>query len=269
MLCDYGCSREAIKQFKNGKWCCSNRSDQCQSIIEKRILSRRNNGQPWVTEETKKKISKNSKGKEISIDTRLKLSAALKGIPKGPMKDETKTKISLTKKLKCHSAWNKGLTSISDERVAASAAKQKGQKRTGNYYKPTKWKGEGNYWYGKSRSKELSPRYNGEKFNNEFKDYYNKVKWLTKQTYMLHKEKLNPKNKLRTLAGIPGGYQLDHIYPVIEGFKNNVPAELLAHIDNLQLLLWNVNLKKSNIIDFITEDIQSYLNNPYMEEKDG
>jgi len=25
MICDYGCSEEAIHQFKNGKWCCCER----------------------------------------------------------------------------------------------------------------------------------------------------------------------------------------------------------------------------------------------------
>lgn len=259
MLCSYGCGKTAVKQFKNGKYCCSGRSDQCSAIIEKRIASRRNNGQPWVTDATRKKIGLAGKGKIISQETRQKQSDALIGIPKGPMPEETKKKISETKKQNPRTGWNKGLTAFNDSRVAAIAQKQKGQKRTGNYVSSNKWKGEGNYWYGKSRSKELSPRYNGEKFNNAFRDYRNKVSWLTEQAYRKHKEILNPMDKERTLAGVENGYQLDHIYPIMAGFKNNIPAELIADIKNLQLLTWEENLNKSNNILTITEEIQQYL----------
>ena len=30
-ICDYGCGREAIKQFKNGRWCCSDHYTKCSN----------------------------------------------------------------------------------------------------------------------------------------------------------------------------------------------------------------------------------------------
>lgn len=32
-LCDYGCGREAIHKFKNGKWCCSKNTQSCPAKI--------------------------------------------------------------------------------------------------------------------------------------------------------------------------------------------------------------------------------------------
>jgi group I intron endonuclease len=47
-----------------------------------------------MSDEIKKKISKNSKGRILSVETRNKISEKLKGIKRGPMSDETKLKIS-------------------------------------------------------------------------------------------------------------------------------------------------------------------------------
>ena len=35
-LCDYGCGKIAIKQFKNGKWCCSEKYSMCDGYRLKR-----------------------------------------------------------------------------------------------------------------------------------------------------------------------------------------------------------------------------------------
>jgi len=34
-ICDYGCGRPAIKQFANGRWCCSERANLCPAAIER------------------------------------------------------------------------------------------------------------------------------------------------------------------------------------------------------------------------------------------
>jgi Zn finger protein HypA/HybF involved in hydrogenase expression len=34
-ICDYGCGNKAIKQMKNGKYCCSNTTSQCPAIKQK------------------------------------------------------------------------------------------------------------------------------------------------------------------------------------------------------------------------------------------
>ena len=35
VLCEYGCGREALFQFKNKKWCCSKFLSQCPSMKKK------------------------------------------------------------------------------------------------------------------------------------------------------------------------------------------------------------------------------------------
>lgn len=47
------------------------------------------------SEETKRKVSEANKGRIISATHKLALSRAHKGIPKGPMKEETKRKLSV------------------------------------------------------------------------------------------------------------------------------------------------------------------------------
>jgi hypothetical protein len=36
MLCSYGCSKEALYQLKNGKWCCSKSSNGCSKVKERK-----------------------------------------------------------------------------------------------------------------------------------------------------------------------------------------------------------------------------------------
>ncbi len=46
MICDYGCEQEAKFQFKNRKYCCSRRVEQCPQ--KRKEISQRNKGQiPW------------------------------------------------------------------------------------------------------------------------------------------------------------------------------------------------------------------------------
>lgn len=43
-------------------------------------------------------------------------------------------------------------------------------------------------------------------------------------------------------------YHLDHIYPISEGFKHNIPPEVIAHIDNLRFITKETNIKKGNTV---------------------
>jgi hypothetical protein len=257
MLCEYGCGNTAKFQFTNKKWCCADRFDRCPAIIQKRIQTRKNKG--WKhSEESKEKISAKSRGKKLSEEWKQKIGESHKGIVKGPMSESHKQNLSAS--LKGKSPWNKGLTS-KDPRVASYANKQTGQKRSGNYFSSDNWKGSNNPWFGKDRSKEKSPRYNGEEYNRKLLDYRNKVSWLTEQTYNRYKDIINPNNKPRTLAGVNNGYHLDHIYPVSKGFENSIPPEILAGVENLRLIDWRENVVKSNEIteDLIPLSVKKYL----------
>ncbi len=67
MICEYGCGRESIHQFKNGKWCCSYNHIICSKVREKVSKSVTGSGNPRYgvkcTSQTKEKIRHTLKGK--------------------------------------------------------------------------------------------------------------------------------------------------------------------------------------------------------------
>ena len=80
-----------------------------------------------------------------------------------------------------------------------------------------------------------------------FKRYKNTVHRLSEQVYQQNKNIINPNNYIRTLAGVEGGYQLDHIITVRFGFDNNIPPEALAEAHNLRMLPWQQNLARNRL----------------------
>jgi len=76
--------------------------------------------------------------------------------------------------------------------------------------------------------------------------YYLEVMGVTKSQPL---ELLEHYDK-RGRSGIEGAYQLDHIYPISLGFINDIPAEEIGHINNLQMIPWLENARKSNKLDY-------------------
>jgi hypothetical protein len=50
----------------------------------------------------------------------------------------------------------------------------------------------------------------------------------------------------RGRAGINGGYHLDHMFSVRQGFLNNVPASTIGSKHNLCFIPWQENVKKQD-----------------------
>lgn len=48
----------------------------------------------------------------------------------------------------------------------------------------------------------------------------------------------------RGRCGVEGAYQLDHIVSINEGWENQIDPEIIAHIDNLQVIPWQDNRQK-------------------------
>jgi len=66
--------------------------------------------------------------------------------------------------------------------------------------------------------------------------------------HKIHKENkdlINPNNYPRTKMGIEGGWQLDHITPVIDCFKEGKTIEEASIVDNLRMLPWKENLMRN------------------------
>lgn len=82
---------------------------------------------------------------------------------------------------------------------------------------------------------------------DKFKRYKNTVHRLSEKTYQDNVDIINPDRHPRTLAGVEGGYQLDHIVTVRFGFDNNIPPEALSEADNLRMLPWKKNLARNRL----------------------
>lgn len=93
-----------------------------------------------------------------------------------------------------------------------------------------------------SMTGENHPRWNPER--TEMLKYSGRVHHLTKKTYETNKHIINPNDHPRTRCGVEGGYQLDHIVGIKEGFHRGIPPEELARVENLQMLPWKKNRDK-------------------------
>lgn len=76
----------------------------------------------------------------------------------------------------------------------------------------------------------------------EWQQYKHQVYMATRKNYFHHKHTINPNNLLRNKAGVEGAHHLDHIVPIRYCFEHNIPVEICAHQDNLQLIGWKENV---------------------------
>jgi transposase-like protein len=89
-------------------------------------------------------------------------------------------------------------------------------------------------------------RYRGIKYNEYLKivddldKYKSETMKITRQQPIC--ELLNYDK--RGLSGIEGAYHLDHKFSISEGFKNNIPPEIIGDIKNLEFIPWSENVKK-------------------------
>lgn len=93
---------------------------------------------------------------------------------------------------------------------------------------------------------------------SDIRKYRSRIVSRSNYTYKHNKDMLNPNNYKIGTHG-ENVYHLDHIFPVSEGFKYNVPIEVMSSIDNLQLLPYNVNVKESNKVLNTPDSIKQYL----------
>jgi hypothetical protein len=130
--------------------------------------------------------------------------------------------------------WNKGLTKENNDIIQTISEKIKGRTHSEEvrqiiaYHSKMRWQ-QGVYdnQYGKNYK--------------EFKKYQHKVHKLTHKIKNLIKGYDETKHGK---MGINGAYQIDHIIDIKFGFDNNIPAEKIADLSNLQFIPWEENIKK-------------------------
>ena len=149
-----------------------------------------------------------------------------------PFTEQRKKNIS--KSLKGKTPWNKGKTGIYSEE---SLSKMREAKKD---YVP---------WNAGIDMKALGYTVWNKLDDSEKRRYLDSryaVDKISEINYNANKTKLNPENHPRTRCGVTRGHQLDHIYPVYEGYINNIPPEFIGRVENLRVIPWEENQAKGS-----------------------
>jgi hypothetical protein len=90
--------------------------------------------------------------------------------------------------------------------------------------------------------------------NPELVEDFNRYKKIvhsnTEITFKKHYYEINPERNKRS----KDKWHLDHIYPIIEGWKNNIDPILISDRKNLQMLWYKENQSKCGRTDMTPED---------------
>ena len=87
----------------------------------------------------------------------------------------------------------------------------------------------------------------------EFVLYRGRVRCLTEKTYRNHKDTINPEGYIRSRGS--DGWQLDHKFSIVEGFKEKIRPEIMSSITNLQMLSSLENNKKNTRCDILKDEL--------------
>ena len=234
-LCDYGCGKEGIYQFKNKKWCCSKNAEACPELRRK---NRERNLGNKASIECRNKMSikrlgnKNPMfGRKHSDETRIKIKEeTLKNTPRGekhPFFKKTREELFGKEKALELSNLQKNLMKnfiVTDE--------MKIKRRKTNEEK------------GKWIKNEDLPLLSLYTKNVLHFTYISSKEKYTKEELKQRgqKKELNHKN-------------LDHIFSIFEGFKLGILPVIIGSKSNIELVDCNYNYIKKTKCDITLEEL--------------
>jgi hypothetical protein len=210
--------------------------------------------------------SNKSKLKRAERDMSLCRSCGLKGISKGKGKKQTKEHVR--KRAEALSRYKKGKTEVElyGKNKAEEISKKKSEALKGKNRPEFSEEWKQNMSKSRKESEVYKAWMNSEEYKNKRRAinamrYYGMTldEWYSmaeeKQLYYLKVKSITRSQDLKSLPDYEkrghaknNGYHLDHIYPISLGYINNIPAEEIAHISNLQYIPWKENILKSNKI---------------------
>jgi 5-methylcytosine-specific restriction endonuclease McrA len=82
----------------------------------------------------------------------------------------------------------------------------------------------------------------------EYKKYARQVHGLSQKIYEKNIDIINPNRHPRTVCGVEGGWQLDHVIPIKECFEKGITIEEASAITNLRMLPWKTNLMRQYVV---------------------
>lgn len=80
----------------------------------------------------------------------------------------------------------------------------------------------------------------------DYQRYKRAVYTLSRKTYNQNINVLNPNGLLLGRSGTAGAHQIDHKIPISIGYQLKIPVVVMSILENLQIMSWKENLKKSN-----------------------
>lgn len=109
----------------------------------------------------------------------------------------------------------------------------------------------------------LNGRYNPRL--REFKRYAYAVRQFTTLNFKSEVQNL-PNFEKTGRAGIEGAYQLDHKVSIKYGFENNISPEIIGHIENLEMIPWELNRSKDINNSISLTDLQEFIENYHRKQ---
>lgn len=209
MLCHRGCGLEAIFTNYLGEPCCSPKAPSCP-IVKKKIGEKSGASRKGKTYE-----ELHGDNAETMRKLRSEKSTGHQ------VTDETKEKIKESNiqhwKENIRTPWNKG-------KINVQVPWNKG--KTGYSMPPRRKISEQDY--------------------QNYQRYKRAVYTASRKTYNQNIIMLNPDGLLLGRSGMIGAHQIDHKIPISIGYQLKIPIAVMSIVENLQILSWKENLKKSN-----------------------
>lgn len=241
--CFYGCGQEAKYKFKNGKFCCHPSKNSCPE--EKRKNKEINKGRK-PTEYTLKRAAEVNKIRMINGDAK-----KMNLVPRDPKRTLEIAEIS---RLRMLNGQANMMNSIERDPVKKELDKQKRREKFISGYSSYLNSIRPKDRIEKIRkTHELKGNWTKLEDLNSFR-MYGRIVWIitnksAKEKYT--KEELKTRGKKKE----NNNTNLDHIFSISDGFKNNILPTIIGSKSNLRLICCSENYKKRTRSDITKEKL--------------